>query len=233
MMKVPQHIAIIMDGNRRWARKNGLEASLGHKKMVEDGIQEVVSSAKELGVKYLTLWAFSTENWKRDPKEVRFLMKLFREMFSNRVEKLHEEGVKIQTIGDLSRFDQDIQDSIAKWKEETKNNTAITVNFALNYGGRDEILRAVEKIAKDVKAGELAVDKLNEQQFAEYLDTANMPDPELIIRPGGESRLSGFMLWQSNYAELYFPKILMPDFDGKELKKAIKEFNNRKINLGK
>lgn len=226
-MTVPQHVAIVMDGNRRWAKKQGLKPSLGHKQMVDHGIQELVEGAKELGIKYLTLWAFSTENWKRDPREVKFLMDLFRDMFGNKAEKLHEKGVKIQTIGDLTRFDQDIQDGVANWKEITKDNQAIVVNFALNYGGRDELLRAIEKATNDGKKG-----KLTEEEFASYLDTAGMPDPELIIRTSGEQRLSGFLLWQSNYAEFYFPDTLMPDFDRKELKKAIQIFSDRKRNFG-
>jgi undecaprenyl diphosphate synthase len=232
-MKIPQHVAIIMDGNRRWARQQGLAASLGHKKMVEEGIQSVVRGAKNLGIKYLTLWALSTENWQRDPKEVQFLMKLFRQMFSKEVKKLHEEGVRVRTIGDLTRFDQDIQDSVATWVEKTKNNTQVTVIFALNYGGQDEILRAIAKVTKKVAAGEREADKLTASDFEQYLDTADLPKLELIIRPGGEQRLSGFLIWQSNYAELYFTDVLMPDFDEKELQKAVTEFDRRQRRFGK
>jgi len=230
---MPQHVAIIMDGNRRWARQHGLEASLGHQKMVDDGIEEVVKAAKKLGIKYLTLWALSTENWNRDPKEIQFLMKLFRQVFGNQAKKLHEEGVKIQAIGDLSRFDQDIQDKIAKWVKETEQNTEITVVFALNYGGRDEVLRAVEKIGRAIKQGKLPAKKLTAKQFTQYLDTAALPDPDLIVRAGGERRLSGFLLWQNNYSELYFTDVLMPDFNGEQLEKAVKDFNQRKRNFGK
>jgi undecaprenyl diphosphate synthase len=231
-MKIPKHVAIIMDGNRRWARQQGLKATVGHQKMVDEGIQKVVTEAKKLGIKYLTLWAFSTENWDRDPQEIEFLMKLFRKMFDVEAKKLHERGVKILTIGDLSHFDQDIQAMAKKWVDESSKNTDITVVFALNYGGRDEMLRAAEKIVHDVEAGVLPASKLTAQQFSQYLDTANIPDPELIIRPGGEQRLSGFLLWQSNYAELYFTKVLMPDFDGQELKKAVKEFDKRRRRFG-
>lgn len=232
-MTIPKHIAIIMDGNRRWARQKGLEAVVGHQQMVEEGISRVVTAAKTLGVKYLTLWAMSTENWHRDAKEVAFLLKLFRKMFTAEAEKLHKENVRILAIGDLSRFDQDIQESAKKWIDETKKNTGITVIFAINYGGRDELLRAVEKITKEVKDGKLGVGKLTEQEFAQSLDTAGIPDPELIIRPGGEQRLSGFLLWQNNYSELYFTDVLMPDFDGKELAKAVKEFSKRTRRFGK
>ena len=164
---------------------------------------------------------------------IKFLMKLFRQMFSKEVKKLHEEGVRVRTIGDLSRFDQDIQDSVAEWVEKTKDNQEITVIFALNYGGRDELLRAVQKAAQDLGQDELAKRKLEQAEFAQYLDTADFPDPELIIRPGKEVRLSGYLLWQSNYSELYFTDVMMPDFDGAELEKAIKELNRRQRNFGK
>lgn len=232
-MTIPKHIAIIMDGNRRWAREHGLDVVLGHKKMADEKIEVVVDAAIKLGVKYLTLWAFSTENWDRDPREVEYLMELFRSLFSKQIERLHKKGVRIRTIGDLSRFDQDIQNNIQKAVEQTRGNSVITVVFALNYGGRDEILRAVEKITRDVQVGALDGQKLTEEQFAQYLDTADMPDPELIIRPGGEQRMSGYLMWQSNYSEFYFTPTLMPDFDEKELVKAIEDFNNRQRRFGK
>jgi undecaprenyl diphosphate synthase len=222
-----------MDGNRRWAKRQGLKPSLGHKQMVEEGIKEVVSAAKKIGIKYLTLWAFSTENWHRDPQEVGFLMNLFRQLFSNEAKRLHEEGVRIRTIGDLTRFEQDIQVSVAEWVEKTKNNQEITVIFALNYGGRDEILRAIQQAAQAKGQTRLADEKLTEEEFEKYLDTADFPQVELVIRPGKEVRLSGFLLWQSNYAELYFTDVLMPDFDRHQLEKAIEEFDRRKRNFGK
>jgi undecaprenyl diphosphate synthase len=160
-------------------------------------------------------------------------MKLFRQLFSRQAEKLHQEGVKILTIGDLSRFDQDIQDNITKWVAETKDNEKITVVLALNYGGRDEILRAVEKITKEVKAGKRSAKKMAVSEFDQYLDTAVLPPVDLIIRPGGEKRLSGFLLWQSNYSELYFTDILMPDFDEQALTKAVMEFDRRQRRFGK
>lgn len=232
-MKTPKHIAIIMDGNRRWAKKKGLDVIIGHQKMAREGIERVVKAAIDFKVQYLTLWAFSTENWNRNPREVKALMSLFRELFDVQVKELNELGVKIQTIGDISRFDQDIQENMILWQEKTKNNTKLTVNFALNYGGRDEILRAVEKISKKVKTGELSTEKLPIEDFSQYLDTAGMPDPDLIIRPGGEQRLSGFLLWQSNYSELYFTDTLMPDFGKKDLEKAILELNERQRRFGK
>jgi undecaprenyl diphosphate synthase len=232
-MQVPQHIAIIMDGNRRWAKQRGLEVFVGHQKMAKEGIEQVVKASIDLGVKYLTLWAFSTENWDRDPKEIAFLMQLFRDLFKTQAGELAKLGVRINALGDLSRFDQDIQDNIALWKEKTKGNSTLVLSIAINYGGRDEILRAIEKVTQKVKAGELAAEKLTIEQFASYLDTAGMPDPELIIRTSGEQRMSGFLLWQSNYSEFYFTKTLMPDFDKAELEKAIKDFNSRGRRFGK
>ena len=224
-LQVPRHIAIVMDGNRRWARERGLEAVVGHQKMAREGIKKVVKSAIDWKVEYLTLWAFSTENWNRDPKEIAALMSLFRELFKVQAKELDELGVKITTIGDLTRFDQDIQDSIAEWKEKTKENKNLTVQFALNYGGRDEILRVVEKIMKNTKLNSTEIKKMTQDEFAKFLDTANIPDPELIIRPGGEQRLSGFLLWQNCYSELYFPKVLMPDFDEEEICTAMLNIN--------
>ncbi|MFZ5438300.1 MAG: polyprenyl diphosphate synthase [Patescibacteria group bacterium] len=232
-MQIPQHVAIIMDGNRRWAKKRGLDVIVGHQKMANEGIERVVKAALDLKIKYLTLWAFSTENWDREPREIKALMDIFRNIFKHQAEKLAKEGVRVNTLGDLTKFDQDIQDNISLWQEKTKHNTNLTLNIALNYGGRDEILRAVEKITREVKAGKLAAEKLTTAQFSTYLDTADMPDPELIIRTSGEQRMSGFLLWQSNYSEFYFTDVLMPDFDQTELEKAIKELNSRKRRFGK
>ncbi len=232
-MQIPKHVAIIMDGNRRWAKKRGLDVIVGHQKMANEGIERVVKAALDLKIKYLTLWAFSTENWDREPREIKALMDIFRNIFKHQAEKLAKEGVRVNTLGDLTKFDQDIQDNISLWQEKTKHNTNLTLNIALNYGGRDEILRAVEKITREVKAGKLAAEKLTTAQFSTYLDTADMPDPELIIRTSGEQRMSGFLLWQSNYSEFYFTDVLMPDFDQTELEKAIKELNSRKRRFGK
>ena len=229
MKHVPTHIAIIMDGNRRWARRRGLKATIGHRYMVEKGIRRVVRTAEKLGVKYLTLWALSTENWDRDPQEINFLMKLFRELFTTEAEAFHRENVRLRTIGDLSRFDKDIQKNIKKWVGRSSKNTGITVILALNYGGRDELLRAIQRYVREKTNGK----KLTAKQFAHYLDTTDIPDPDLIIRPGGEQRLSGFLLWQSNYAELYFTKTLMPDFDAAALRKAVAEFSRRQRRFGK
>lgn len=225
---LPKHVAIIMDGNRRWAKQHGLQAIQGHQKVAREVIEQLVDRCIELQVPYLTLWAFSTENWRRDPQEVNGLMNLFRETFGVNSSRLHNKGVKIQTIGDLSKFSQDIQDNIEHWKQVTANNQNITVTFALNYGGRDELMRAVTKWRATTSADQ----SLTEQLIGSFLDTAQMPDPDLIIRPGGEQRLSGFLTWQSVYAELYFTKVLMPDFDPIELDKAIAEYQDRQRRFG-
>jgi undecaprenyl diphosphate synthase len=189
----------------------------------------LVERCVELGIPYLTLWAFSTENWHRDQEEVTGLMNLFRQAFSKNAERLHKMGVRIKTIGDLSKFPPDIQENIQKWLADTAQNDRITVTFALNYGGRDELLRAVN-------AWHAAAEKeesLTEETMSRMLDSHGTPDPDLIIRPGGEKRLSGFLSWQSVYSELYFTDVLMPDFSPAELDKAVAEYHERSRRFGK
>lgn len=224
---LPKHIAIIMDGNRRWARQHKLVALQGHEYVAEKVIEPLVGRAIELGIPYLTLWAFSTENWRRDQDEVQGLMNLFRQAFTKSVARLHEKGVRLNMIGDISRFPEDLQQNIRDWLEMTANNDRITVTFALNYGGRDELLRATTKLIKTVNGV-----PLQEVDFSQSLDTASMPDPDLIIRPGGEQRLSGFMPWQSVYSELYFTDVLMPDFSPDELDKALMDYEQRQRRYG-
>lgn len=227
MKNTPQHIAIIMDGNRRWAKKNKLPILLGHKKAARETIENVADAAIKHNIKFLTLWAFSTENWDRSQKEVDDLLNLFRDVLKNGFEKLHKKGVKIQTIGDPLKFPKDIQNSIQDVIEKTKNNKNLTIIFALNYGGRDEIIRAVKKIPQNKLAA------LSEKDFSNYLDTTNLPDPDLIIRTGEETRLSGFLIWQSEYSELYFTSTLWPDFTPEEFSKAIEEYNSRQRRFGR
>ena len=220
-LNIPQHVAIIMDGNRRWARQRGLFAIKGHRKVAEEIIEKLADFSLNKGIKYLTLWAFSTENWQRPQEELDGIMDLFRETFSTSAKKLHNKGVRVASIGDLSRFPKDIREGIEHWLIETKNNHKLTVTFALNYGGRDEIQRAVE-------AGGV--------NFIKFLDTQrdlHLPDPDLIIRPGGEKRLSGFLIWQSVYSELYFTDVLMPDFDEREFAKALDDYAQRQRRFGK
>ena len=222
---LPQHIAIIMDGNRRWARKKGLDIIHGHRKAANELVEKLAEHCIKRGIKYLTLWAFSTENWHRDPKEVADIMDIFRVMLSENIERLHQQGVKIQTIGNLTRFDRDIQDKAKEGIEKTKNNQQLTLTFALNYGGRDELIRTINKIKGE--------SQITADLITHNLDTANLPDPDLIIRPGGEKRLSGFLLWQSEYSELYFTDTLMPDFDSDELDKALADYQQRQRRFGK
>lgn len=243
--RIPKHVCIIMDGNRRWARQHGMEVFLGHKKMVDEGIDQVVDHALKRGIKFLTLWAFSTENWKRERKEVDYLMKLFRKLFDKKIDRYHQENIKINTIGRIADFAPDIQEKIKFWKEKTKNNTGLTLTFALSYGGRDEIVRStkdlfnktVEEIDFSQKNSKVILkQKISEIQYwdlEDCFDTNGLPDPEMIIRTGGERRLSGFMPYQSTYAEFFFPKVFMPDFKGEEFDKVLFEFQSRDRRFGK
>lgn len=218
---IPKHVAIIMDGNRRWAKEHNLPAIEGHRRVATKILEPLIEHAADMGVEYLTLWAWSTENWKRTRDEVRGIMKLLRWGFDVYGMRMHKKGMRIKVIGDVSKLDRDIQNSLTKLVELTKNNKRITVIFALNYGGRDEILRAIVK------------SKGAQQDFTQLLDTASIPDPDIIIRPGGEKRLSGFLLWQSEYSELLFTDWYMPEFTPKRLDEAIAEFGSRKRRFGK
>ncbi len=230
--QIPHHIAIIMDGNRRWARQHKLKMMTGHERVANQVIEELVERCIDHGVAYLTFWAFSTENWKRDEAEVMGLMNIFRQAFSKNAERLHKKGVRLNAIGDLSKFPTDIQQNVHKWIADSRKNDRITVTFALNYGGRDELLRATRQVAAQVLAGEVTVEDMTEDLIASKLDTAGLPDPDLLIRPGGEQRLSGFLPWQMTYTELYFTPILMPDFGAAELDKAIEEYGQRQRRFG-
>lgn len=226
-INIPQHIAVIMDGNRRWAREHGLPILEGHRRVADKILEPLIEHAAKRGVKYITFWAFSTENWERSRQEVRGIMTIFRHVIKKRWARLHEKGVRIRVIGDLSKFPVDIKKALEDVVEQTKNNTKITAVFALNYGGRDEIIRAIKKVIRDKRK------VISEKEFSNYLDTSGIPDPELIIRTGGEQRLSGFLLWQSEYSELYFPAWYMPDFTPERLDEAIEEFQKRKRRFGK
>lgn len=222
---IPQHIAIIMDGNRRWAKEHGLTPLEGHKKVTDDILEPLIEHAANRGVKYMTFWAFSTENWNRSKQEVQGLMNIFRHLFTRKMQRLHDNGVCVRVIGDMTKFPEDIQKTMHDVVEKTKNNRKITTIFALNYGGRDELIRAIHKISN--------LKEVTVTTFGKLLDTAEIPDPELIIRTSGEQRLSGFLLWQSEYSELYFPSWHMPDFLPERLDEAIHEFNRRKRRFGK
>lgn len=221
---IPKHVAIIMDGNRRWAKKKGLPVFAGHVYVVENLLERLIEQATKRGVEYITFWAWSTENWKRGEKEVSSILKLFRKALEKKAGKLIKNGARVRIIGDVESFPEDIQKGLNKMVEASEGNKRINVTFALNYGGREEILQAV----KDIKGEKIGVD-----EFSKHLYTKDISDPDMIIRPGGEKRLSGFMLWQSEYSELYFTDVLMPDFDEKELDKVIEEYKDRQRRFGK
>lgn len=230
---IPKHVAIIMDGNRRWAKKQGLGAIAGHAYAVENTVEKLIERAGEMGIEYLTLWAFSTENWKRDSEEVSGLMNLFRKALLTKVKKFIQKGARLKMIGDMSKFVPDIQEGMRKAMEESEKNDKITVTFALNYGGRDEIMRGINSMISSEKSKVVKSIKLEEQDLEKYLDTVGMPDPDLIIRTGGEQRTSGFLMWSSAYSELYFTQVLFPDFGPEQLDMAVEEYQRRQRRFGK
>ncbi|MGL5245799.1 MAG: isoprenyl transferase [Sarcina sp.] len=228
---IPQHIAIIMDGNGRWAKTRKLPRSMGHRAGVQT-IEKILRECSDLGVKYLTLYAFSTENWKRPKDEVGSLMNLIVEYLKNELETLHKNNVKLNIIGDVSKFPSICQEEIYKACEKTKDNKKITLNIALNYGGRAEIIKAIKDIVYDVENKKINIKNIDEKIVGEYLYTYNMPDPDLIIRPSGEQRLSNFLLWQCAYSEFWYSNINWPDFKPKDLRKAIYDYQNRDRRFG-
>ena len=229
-MRVPNHIAIILDGNGRWAKKRGMPRSYGHVKGCEN-LEDICEVAKELGVKYLTVYAFSTENWKRSKEEVDGLMKLFRNYLKKCIKISQKNNMRVKVIGDVSAFDPDIQESIAKLENFSKDFTELHFQIALNYGSRDEITRAVNRMLEDQKAGKLET-PVSEDTISGYLDTAGIPDPDLMIRTSGELRLSNYLLWQLAYTEFYFTDVPWPDFKRDELVKAIEKYNERDRRYG-
>ena len=229
-MRVPNHIAIILDGNGRWAKKRGMPRSFGHVKGCEN-LEDICEVAKELGVKYLTVYAFSTENWKRSKEEVDGLMKLFRNYLKKCIKISQKNNMRVKVIGDITAFDSDIQESIEKLEDFSKDFTDLHFQIALNYGSRDEITRAVNRMLEDQKAGKLET-PVSEDTISGYLDTAGLPDPDLMIRTSGERRLSNYLLWQLAYSEFYFTDVPWPDFKKEELVKAIEKYNERDRRYG-
>lgn len=216
-----------MDGNRRWAKERGLPSFAGHKKVSDDVLEPLIEHAADCGIQFITFWAWSTENWGRTPMEVKGIMDLFREVIANKWKRLQEKGVRIRVIGDLTKFPEDIQKSVEKVILDTGSNTRITAVFALNYGGRDEIIRAIHTLEE----GKMPT--ITPADFSDKLDTKGMPDPEMIIRTGGEQRLSGFLLWQSEYSELFFPSWYMPEFSPEKLDGLLDEYCHRARRFGK
>ena len=230
-LRIPESVAIIMDGNGRWATKRGLPRTMGHKEGCKT-VEQIIEDAGKIGIRYLTVYAFSTENWNRSREEVGALMDLFRYYAQRLLKRAKEENVRIRMIGDRSRFPEDIIDSINMLEKETAENTGLTFVMAANYGGRDEIRRAALSFAeKCVQKGEVPA-SFSEKDFSGYLDTEEIPDPDLVIRTSGEERISNFLLWQAAYAEFVFTDVLWPDFNKEELIRCIGEFNGRKRRFG-
>ena len=230
-MVIPNHVAIILDGNGRWAKKKGMPRTYGHVKGCEN-LEKICSVAKELGVKYLTVYAFSTENWKRSKEEVDALMKLFRNYMKKCIKISRDNKMQVRVIGDPTAFDPDLQEKIKELEEYSSQYDELYFQIALNYGSRDEIKRAVQKMAEDVKAEKLNPEEISERTISDYLDTKGLPDPDLLIRTSGEERLSNFLMWQLAYTEFYFTDVAWPDFNKAEFEKAIAKYNQRDRRFG-
>ncbi len=229
--KIPQHIAIIMDGNGRWAKKRNLPRTMGHKAGVET-IRRVVKEADKLGVKFITLYAFSTENWKRPKDEISGLMKLLVQYLKDEVANLHEAGVVLRILGEIEALPTECRDQINEAIKLTENNNGLVLNVAFNYGGRDEIVRAVSNIASDIQTNKIKKEDITKELLLDYMYTKESPDPDLIIRPSGEQRISNFLLWQCAYSEFWYSNVNWPDFKEYHLKKAIYDYQNRDRRFG-
>lgn len=223
-----KHVAIIMDGNRRWARAHGLDPVMGHEQAAKEAIEPLIEKCVELGIPFVTFWAFSTENWKRDKTELKGLFDVFRFALGSLAVRFIRRGAKLRILGDIDRFPKDIAKKSLEMIAKSSKNHKITVTFALNYGGRDEILRAVKKIISE----KIPAEKVDEAVFSAHLDTAGIPDPDLIIRTGGDKRLSGYLPWQSVYSELFFTPTLFPDFTPAEFTLALNDFLKRDRRFG-
>ena len=228
---IPKHIAIIMDGNRRWAKAKGKPASFGHKEGAKT-LEKIVRYANKIGLEYITVYAFSTENWKRAEEEVKALMMLLQNYLDDYSKRADTENIRVKILGDISALSDGMQKSIIKCMERTKNNTGVTFNIALNYDGRDEIVRAVKEIVSQVEEGKIKIDEINEEMISENLYTKNEPDPDLVIRTSGELRLSNFLPWQSVYSELLFIQKTWPEFNEEDLDNAILEYQKRTRKFG-
>lgn len=229
--KIPAHVAIIMDGNGRWAKRRGLPRTAGHAQGART-VERILEDADHMGIRYLTVYAFSTENWSRPDGEVKALMNLLRTYMKTSLQKCAKNNVRIRVIGDKSRLDSDLQTAIANLERDTAANTGIGFQIAINYGARDEITRAVRGAAEKIRSGELDPEAITDSFISDALDTGGIPDPDLLIRTGGEQRISNFLLWQTAYSELYFCDVAWPDFDRKELEKAVDAYNHRERRYG-
>lgn len=230
-IKVPKHVAIILDGNGRWAKKKKMPRTYGHTQGSKN-VENICELAYKMGIEYLTVYAFSTENWKRPKEEVDALMKLLQNYLDKSIKTSAKNNICVRIIGDRAGLSEDIRKSIADLEEASKNNSGLKLQVAINYGGRDEIIRAVKAIARDVKTNIRDIDNIDEHNFGSYLDMKDIPDPDLLIRTSGEMRLSNFLLWEAAYTELYSTEVLWPDFDENELKKAVEYYSSRTRKFG-
>ena len=230
-MNMPRHVAIILDGNGRWAKAKGMPRNYGHAQGSKN-VERICEEAWRMGIKYLTVYAFSTENWNRPKDEVDALMKLLRNYMKTCLKTAAKNDMKIRVIGDITRLDEDIRSRIGELEESTKDNGGLNFQIAINYGSRDEITRAVRRIAADCRDGRLAAEEIDEQVIDRYLDTHDIPDPDLLIRTSGEQRLSNYLLWQLAYTEFYFTDVPWPDFTKEELLKAVEQYNARDRRYG-
>lgn len=230
--KIPVHIAVIMDGNGRWAARRGEARILGHKKGV-DAVKKIVDEASNIGVQYLTLYTFSTENWKRPEEEIKALMSILIAAFNSEIERLKNNNIRILVIGNMDSLPEDVQKTLHQAIESTSRNTGLSLVLALSYGGRQDIIYAVRKISLDIQREKITFPDISGGLFRNYLSTANIPDPELLIRTGGEHRISNFLLWELAYTEFYFTRTLWPDFDREEFQEAIIEYQGREKRYGK
>ncbi|MBL7151366.1 MAG: isoprenyl transferase [Candidatus Omnitrophica bacterium] len=228
---IPKHIAIIMDGNGRWARERGLSRTAGHREGVKR-VREIIRAAAELGVKVLTFFAFSTENWTRPKSEIRLLMRYLDNFLGRQLEELDKNNIRLRVIGRGDPIPRQLQEKVRRAEEQTRNNTRMTVVLALNYGGRQEITDAARGLAEDVLKGNVKIKEINDEFLSRYLYTAGLPDPDLLIRTSGQMRISNFLLWQISYAELYFPEKYWPSFRKKDLEEAIEEYQRRERRFG-
>lgn len=230
--RLPKHVAIIMDGNGRWAKKRSMPRVMGHRAGVET-IRDIVKASSTIGIKYLTVYGFSTENWNRPSDEVNALMNLLVEYLRNEIDELHQNRVVVNSIGNIDGLPEMCREELAKAYEKTKNNNGLVLNLAFNYGGRDEIKNAVRKIAARVEKGEITSEQIDEETISENLYTAGMADPDIVIRPSGEYRISNFLLWQIAYSELWFTELYWPDFKPCHLYQAILDYQNRDRRFGR
>lgn len=230
-LSIPKHVAIILDGNGRWAKKRMMPRNYGHTQGSK-AVEKICEDAYKMGVEYLTVYAFSTENWKRPKEEVDALMKLLKTYLETSIKTSKKNNMRVRMIGDKSALSEDIRKSVDALEEASQANTGLKFQVAINYGSRDEIIRAIKTVSTEVQEGKIALEDINETLLDNYLDTKDIPEPDLLIRTSGEQRLSNFLLWQSAYTELYFTEVLWPDFDKKELGKAIEYYSSRKRKFG-